>query len=82
MKNMKLSMGKKGGNFLTETVSYVKKEVNAVQKNLEKREKQMVMTSVIFGTAIGIVVGIVGVSLWERYVTPPAGGPPRTTTQV
>lgn len=78
---MKSSMGKKGGNFLTETVSYVKKEVNAAQKSVEKREKQLAITSMVFGTAIGIVVGIVGVSLWERYVTPPSA-PPRTSTPV
>lgn len=81
MKTMKPSMGKKGGNFLTETVGYVKREVGAVQKSMEKREKQIITTSVIFGTAIGLVAGIVGVSIWNRYVATPTP-PPRITTPV
>jgi uncharacterized membrane protein len=79
---MKASMGKRSGNFLTETVSYVKKEVNAVQKSVEKREKQVALTSAIFGGAIGIVIGIVGVSLWDRYMTPQAAPQQRISTPV
>jgi len=79
---MRASMGKKDGNIITETASYIKKEVGAVERNLEKRAKQIAVTSTIFGTALGIVIGIVGVSLWERYVTPPAAPPSRPSTQV
>ena len=79
---MKASMGKRSGNFLTETVRYVKKEVNAVQKSVEKREKQVALTSAIFGGAIGIVIGIVGVSLWDRYMTPQAAPQQRISTPV
>lgn len=77
----KAAMGKIGDNFLTETVSFIKKEVTSAEKALEHKAKQIAMTSTIFGVAIGIVVGIVGTALFQRYVTPepvtPPGQPPR-----
>jgi len=70
-----------GGNIITETASYIKKEVGAVQNRLEQRAHQIAITSTVFGVAIGIVVGIVGVSLWDRYIAlPPA--PQRPSTPV
>lgn len=73
-----------GGNIITETASYIKKEVGSVERGLEKRAKEIAVTSTIFGVAIGVVAGIVGVSLWNRYITPPApaSAPSRPSTLV
>lgn len=70
-----------GGNIITETASYIEKKVGSVEDRLERRAKQIAVTSTIFGVAIGVVVGIVGVSLWDRYIAlPPA--PQRPSTPV
>lgn len=65
-----LALGKKD-NFLVETVKFVKKEVGGVENKLKAEAKAIAIQYTILGAALGIVVGIVGTSLWEKYMTPP-----------
>lgn len=59
-------------NFVVDTVKFIKKEVGAVQNKIESEAKAIAVRNMILGGAIGIVVGIVGTSLWEKYVSPPS----------
>jgi hypothetical protein len=68
----KSSLGKNGDNFLTDTVKFVKREVAAVDRNLEAKADKIAMSAALLGGALGVVVGIVGTKLFERYITPPA----------
>lgn len=53
-----------------DAVSFVKKEVGAVERKLEAEAEAIAIRNLILGGAVGIVVGIVGTSLWEKFVTP------------
>ena len=65
---VKHSLGKKE-NFLTETVKFIKKEVGAVEDKLEEKGRSIAIQSGVLGASIGIVVGIVGTLLMQKYVT-------------
>ena len=71
MKMTKSGMGKKD-NFVIETAKFVKKEVGAVERRLENEANAIATRSTIFGISIGVVVGIVGTVLMQKYVTPQA----------
>lgn len=66
-------------NFVVDTVKYIKKEVGAFENKVQAEVRSIAITGMIFGGAIGIVVGIVGTALWEKYMTtPPAPVAQRT----
>lgn len=66
------------GNVITDTVKYIKREVGAVEDKIEARAQAIAIRSAITGGAIGVVIGIVGMALWEKYMTPSTPAP-RTT---
>lgn len=66
---VKSGVGKKD-NFVVETAKFIKKEVNVVERKLENEARAIATRSTIFGVAIGVVVGIVGTVLMQKYVTP------------
>lgn len=63
------------GNVIVDTVKYIKKEVGAVQTKIENEAKAIAIRNMILGGAIGIVVGIIGTTLWEKYTSQPAVTP-------
>lgn len=75
MKTIKTTLKSKPhlGN-VQEVVKFVRKEVNVVEDKLRDEAKAIAIRSGLFGGAIGIVLGIVGTALFQRYVSPP----PRT----
>lgn len=71
-KTLSTRMGaKRNGNVITETVQFLKKEVGAVENKLREEARAIAIRSAITGGAIGLVIGIVGSALWEKYMTPP-----------
>lgn len=71
-----LALGNKD-NFVVETAKFVKKEVVGYENKLRAEAKAIAIHYTILGVAIGAVAGIVGTSLWERYLSPPS--PPQRT---
>jgi len=59
-------------NVLVETVKFVKKEVSGVENKLKAEARAIAIQYTILGVAIGTVAGIVGTSLWEKYLSPPS----------
>jgi hypothetical protein len=68
---VRAEMGRKQESFLTEAAKFVKKQVNAVETKLENDAREIATTSTILGISIGIVVGIVGTVLMQKYVVTP-----------
>jgi hypothetical protein len=59
-------------NFVVDTVKFIKKEVGAIEDKVRTEARAIAIRNALFGGAIGIVVGIVGTSLWEKYMATPA----------
>lgn len=68
---VRTGMGRKQESFLTEAAKFVKKQVNAVENKLENDAREIATTSTILGISIGVVVGIVGTVLMQKYVVTP-----------
>lgn len=69
---MKSRLGAKEDGFVNEAVKFIRKEVGAVEDKLRDEARNIAITSSIFGASIGIVLGIVGTVLFQKYVTPAA----------
>lgn len=67
---MKMKLGAKENGFVNEAVKFIRKEVGAVEDKLQQEARSIAITSSIFGASIGIVLGIVGTVLFQKYVTP------------
>jgi hypothetical protein len=67
----KAKLGTKDPGFVNEAVKFIRKEVVAVEDKLHEEAKSIAITSSIFGASIGILLGIVGTVLFQKYVTPP-----------
>lgn len=59
-------------NFVVDTVRFIKKEVGVIEGKVRAEAQAIAIRNVILGGAIGIVVGIVGTSLWDKYVATPS----------
>lgn len=64
--------GKNKDNAFVSTVKFIKKEVGSVETKIKAEAREIAIRNALFGGAIGVVLGIVGTSLWQKYVTPPA----------
>lgn len=64
-------------NVIVETAKFIKKEVGSVENKLRAEARAIAIQYTILGVAIGTVAGIVGTSLWEKYLSPPP--PPQRT---
>lgn len=67
----KAKLGTQKDGFVADTVKFIRKEVVAVEDKLHDEARSIAITSSIFGASVGILLGIVGTVLFQKYVTPP-----------